>query len=96
MTSTVVLKEAGASVMDVMPKDRAMDSDFGEDFPGLANGDWYWVSLVSTLVGDMVPGVSEMLFDRLRASPAALRSRFVVPSALVDPDRAEQTMATLC
>ena len=83
-------------MIDVIPKDRAMDSDFGEDFPGLVNGDWYWVNLVSTFVGDMVPGVSEMLLDRLRASPAALRSRFVVPSALVEPDRAEQTIATLC
>ncbi len=95
MTSTVVLNEGGASVIDVMPKDSAMDSDFGEDFPGLANGDWYWVNLVM-FVGDMVPGVSETLFDRLSASPAALSSRLVVPSALVDPDRAEQTIATLC
>lgn len=30
-----------------------------------------------------------------RTSEQARRSRFVVPSAFVDPDRAEQTMATL-
>jgi len=29
------------------------------------------------------------------ASVAAFRRRFVVPSAFVDPDRAEQTMASL-
>lgn len=39
MTSTVVLNEGVASVIEVIPKDSAMDSDLGEDFPGLANGD---------------------------------------------------------
>lgn len=33
---------------------------------------------------------------RCNASSAARSSKFVVPSAFVDPDRAEQTMATLC
>ena len=44
----------------------------------------------------MVPGVSETLLSRFRASAAALRSKFVVPRALVEPDRAEHTMTTLC
>jgi len=34
-------------------------------------------------------------FVRLRASDAARKSKLVVPRALVDPDRAEQTIATL-
>lgn len=33
---------------------------------------------------------------RSRASVEALRSSDVVPSALVDPDRAEHTIASLC
>ena len=33
---------------------------------------------------------------RWRASSAARRRRLVVPRAFVDPERAEQTMATLC
>jgi hypothetical protein len=37
----------------------------------------------------------ERAFGRFSVSDAALRSRFVVPSALVEPDRAEHTMATL-
>jgi hypothetical protein len=36
------------------------------------------------------------LCGRRSASEAARKSKFVVPRALVDPDRAEQTIATLC
>ena len=35
------------------------------------------------------------LLGRQRASEAARSNRFVVPSAFVEPERAEQTMATL-
>lgn len=48
--------------------------------------------------GDMA-GVSYAPFIErlgLSASSAARSKRFVVPSALVDPERAEHTMATLC
>ena len=41
MTSTVVLNVGGVSVTEVIPRANAMDSDFGEDFPGLVNGDEY-------------------------------------------------------
>lgn len=95
MTSTVVLNEGVASVIEVIPKESAIDSDLGEDFPGLVNGDWYCVSLERALAGETVPGVSDTLFERFSASPAALRRRFVVPRALVEPERAEQTIATL-
>ena len=46
----------------------------------------------------MNPGVPADLVrvGRARASEAARSSRFVVPSALVDPERAEHTTATLC
>lgn len=40
--------------------------------------------------------VSDGLLVRESASEADLSSRLVVPSAFVEPDRAEQTMATLC
>lgn len=52
-----------------------------------------------------VPGVSTELFlpfvvplavVRRSASAEARSSRLVVPSAFVDPERAEHTMATLC
>lgn len=33
---------------------------------------------------------------RCRASDAARKRRLVVPSALVEPERAEQTIASLC
>lgn len=47
--------------------------------------------------GDMKPGVPAGLFrgGRVNASAAARSRRLVVPSALVDPERAEQTTATL-
>jgi len=38
----------------------------------------------------------EARIGRRRASDAARRSRLVVPNALVEPERAEQTMASLC
>lgn len=38
----------------------------------------------------------DFLFGRHNASEAACNSRLVVPSALVDPDLAEHTIATLC
>lgn len=44
----------------------------------------------------MLPGVSEGLLVRCSASLAARSKRFVVPSALVEPERAEHTIATLC
>lgn len=49
------------------------------------------------LTGVAAPDVeSPALFTRgRRASEAALRSKLVVPNALVDPERAEHTMATL-
>lgn len=47
--------------------------------------------------GVMLPGVAApATLGRCNASPAARRRRFVVPSALVEPERAEQTTATLC
>lgn len=48
------------------------------------------------VTGVMVPGVPADLLRRFRASEAARSSRFVVPSAFVEPERAEHTMATLC
>jgi hypothetical protein len=49
-------------------------------------------------LGVIVPdsGVPANTEGRCSASDAARRSRFVVPSALVLPERAEQTIATLC
>ena len=41
MTSTVVLNVGGVSVTEVIPRANAIDSDLGEDFPGLVNGDEY-------------------------------------------------------
>lgn len=46
--------------------------------------------------GVVVSEVQCVLAGRCLASAAALSKRLVVPSALVDPERAEQTMATLC
>lgn len=48
------------------------------------------------VTGVVVPDLHCVLADNRRlASAEALSKRFVVPSALVDPERAEQTMATL-
>lgn len=52
------------------------------------------------VTGVVVPGVRALvngftLFGR-RASLAARRSKLVVPSALVEPERAEHTMARRC
>lgn len=46
--------------------------------------------------GETVPGVPTALVRRCKASDAARSSRFVVPRAFVDPERAEHTTATLC
>jgi hypothetical protein len=46
--------------------------------------------------GVTVPGVVDGVGVGLRASEAARSKRLVVPSAFVDPERAEHTMATLC
>ena len=55
-------------------------------------------AVAAEIAGVAVPGVPASEFDvgRCRASAAARKSRFVVPSALVLPDRAEHTIATLC
>jgi hypothetical protein len=46
--------------------------------------------------GVSVPGELGGLFWRFKASDAERKSRLVVPKALVDPERAEHTIATLC
>ena len=49
------------------------------------------------VTGVVVSDLQRLLLDgRCLAAAAALSNRFVVPSALVDPERAEQTTATLC
>lgn len=49
------------------------------------------------VTGVTVPDLLCVFTDgRCFASEAALSNRFVVPSALVDAERAEQTMVTLC
>ena len=52
--------------------------------------------LVSDVVGLESTGDDEDGGGRRRASDAARRSRLVVPKALVEPERAEQTIASLC
>lgn len=100
MRSTVSLKAGSlALVVDMLrapPGDSG--SKRGEDelrARGLSKGDCVCETREDR-EGVICPGVSEGLFVRWRASLAARRRRFVVPSALVEPDRAEQTMATLC
>lgn len=49
------------------------------------------------VTGVIVPDLDcDFVDGRCFASEAALNNRLVVPSALVDPERAEQTTATLC
>lgn len=48
------------------------------------------------VTGVTVSDLEFVLMDGRFASVAALSNRLVVPSAFVDPERAEQTMATLC
>lgn len=49
------------------------------------------------VTGVVVSDLECVLVDgRCFASAAALSNRFVVPNALVDPERAEHTIATLC
>lgn len=75
----------------------------GEDLllgRGLLRGDWVcdWLceKREKSPLGVFVPGVSVGLLVRCSASVAAFRRRLVVPRAFVDPERAEQTTATLC
>ena len=96
MTSTVVLNVGCESVTVVIPRAAAIDSDLGEDFPGLVKGEEYCVNLEKTPPGDIVPGVSDAVLSRFNASAAALRRRLVVPSALVLPERAEHTITIFC
>jgi hypothetical protein len=46
--------------------------------------------------GVVVPGEEGDLVRRCKASDAERNKRFVVPNALVEPERAEHTIATLC
>jgi len=57
------------------------------------SGDW----AQKLMNGVWIPGVAWLggATERLRTSDAALNSRFVVPKALVEPDLAEHTIATL-
>ena len=49
------------------------------------------------MIGVAVPEHEEPAgFLRRNASEAARRSRLVVPNVFVEPERAEQTIATLC
>ena len=59
---------------------------------GLPSGDWLCEKRDAKPLGVFGP-VSVGLRVRCRASEAAFSSRFVVPRALVEPERAEQTMA---
>lgn len=107
MRSTVLLNEFfGASTsfcgeVDVMEKLPKMESDRDELLllalePKLSETG---VKGAGEL-GVTFPGVLVILALRERedwsASEAALSRRFVVPSAFVVPERAEQTRATLC
>lgn len=72
---------------------------------GLVGGLWLWSLLLPFEgptpnrpldIGVVMPDTEDPAdFVRRNASDAARSSRFVVPSALVDAERAEQTMATL-
>lgn len=96
--STVALNEVAedpfAGVIDRGPNG---ESERGDDLlrgRGLLAGDWLYEERKRPL-GVLVP-VSAGLRVRWRASEAAFSKRLVVPSALVEPERAEQTIATLC
>lgn len=64
--------------------------------PGVSGGDLERKSELD--IGVALPVVGELAVDpfgRESASDAARRRRLVVPKAFVEPDRAEQTTATL-
>lgn len=102
MRSTVSLKAGDLALVDDMLSALLGDSGSkrGEDelrARGLSKGDCVCEAREDK-AGVICPGVPEPegLLVRWRASLAARRRRLVVPSALVEPDRAEHTMATLC
>jgi hypothetical protein len=52
---------------------------------------------IPLVIGVVVPGVvPPFLVGRFNASEAARNRSVVVPRSLVDPERAEHTIATLC
>jgi len=98
-----VSTEAG-TLSGVKPDKRVGDGGRVRTCSGLFDGDCEW-SLAHELC-PLIPnkaletGVTEPedptgFFRGFNASDAARSSRFVVPSAFVDPERAEHTMATL-
>jgi hypothetical protein len=98
MRSTVELNDVDAPAAGVMDRLPNGESDRGEDLLrglGLPSGDWSCEKRDDSPFGVLVP-VSTGLRVRCSASEAALRRRLVVPRAFVEPERAEQTMATLC
>ena len=109
MISTVMLKSGWDSPLElpligVKPKSGVGDDDRDDRLRtfGLVGGLWllslpYEPAPNRPLdTGVAVPDAeADAGFVRFRASEAARRSKFVVPRALVDPERAEQTMATL-
>lgn len=101
MRSTVALNEdcCGDDDDDGDMASAKGESVRGEDLllgRGLLRGDWLCEKREKRPLGVFVPGVSDGLLVRCSASVAALRRRLVVPRAFVDPERAEQTTATLC
>lgn len=93
MTSTVLLKGGGDPLTGVIENIPKGESDRGDDLLhrlGVPprNG-------VKAPLGVVDPGVSGQLRDGLSACEAACSNKFVVPKALVVPERAEHTMATL-
>ena len=99
--STVALNDEDSPFAGDIPNQPNGESDFGELLlrgRGLASGelnDSLEKSPFGVVVPVFVPEASEPR-GRFRASEAAFRRRFVVPRAFVEPERAEQTTATLC
>ena len=99
MTSTVALNAGwpASATTGVNPNGEAEPDEpvRGRGLPGADGGSETWPRNV--VEGVMFPGVAApATLGRRSASSAARRRRFVVPSALVEPERAEQTTATLC
>ena len=93
MTSTVVLNGGSEPFVGVIENNPKGESERGDDLLhrlGVPprNG-------VKVPLGVVEPGVSARLREDCRACEAAWSNKFVVPKALVEPERAEQTMATL-